>query len=145
MLSARVVTGSEPTLHERKSTDMSGTFQGGVSENFHVKGKKLRHLRIKAGPQRDQYVHALVFQAKILGRREAWAQLHPDGTTPPEDDFYRYIDLTYETVDHDNNDSLDNDPSNLVRMRRGDNTAKANRRRVKVKKERWDNEQDVPF
>jgi hypothetical protein len=108
---------------------MMPKFKNGVSENVHVKGKKLRHLRIKAGPQRDRYVHDLVFEAKILGRREAWELWHP--TEPiPSDDFFRYIDTTFETVDHDDNDSLNNDPRNLVRMRRGDNAGKASRRRA---------------
>jgi hypothetical protein len=48
-----------------------GAFSGGVSINVHCKSGKMRHLRIKAGPQRDEYVHALIFKAKILGRREA--------------------------------------------------------------------------
>jgi hypothetical protein len=120
-------------------------FNGGVSKNTHVKGKKLCHLRVKAGPQRDQYVHSLIFQAKILGRREAWIALHPDGTPPPEDDFYRYIDLTFETVDHDDNDSLNNSPENLVRMTRGDNTIKANRRRAIKKEKEISRAEDAPF
>lgn len=103
-------------------------FKNGVSPNVHVKGKKLKHLRIKAGPQRDIYVHDIVFQAKILGRREAYAALRPD-VPIPEDDFYRYIDTGWETIDHDDNDSLNNAPENLKRMKRGDNATKANKRR----------------
>jgi hypothetical protein len=103
-------------------------FKNGVSPNVHVKGKKLRHLRIKAGPQRDLYVHDIVFRAKILGRREAFGVLRP-GEPIPEDDFYSYLDTTFETVDHPDQDSMNNDAGNLVRMKRGDNTAKANRHR----------------
>lgn len=135
-----------------RRTDMSPAFNGGVVENVHVKGKKLRHLRIKAGKQRDEYVHSIVFQAKILGRRESWEREHPDGQPIPDNEFYRYIDLTFETVDHDDQDSLNNDPLNLVRMTRGANAAKANRhgaaerkRKKTDKMERWDNEEKVPF
>src|ERR1039457_3950582 len=92
-------------------------FKNGVSENVHVKGKKLKHLRVKAGPQRDQYVHAIVFEAKILGRREAWDRLNPSQPCP-EDEFYSYLQ-SHETIDHDDQDSLNNSPGNLVRMTRG--------------------------
>jgi hypothetical protein len=105
-------------------------FRNGVSINTHSKGKKMQHLRIKAGPQRDQYVHDLVFKAKILGRREAHAQILGFSAPIPEDDFYRYLDPTFETVDHDDHDSFNNDPENLVRMTRGANAAKANRKRA---------------
>jgi len=57
-------------------------FINGVSENVHGKQHKLKHLRIKAGKQRDVYVHDLVFKAKILGRREAWESIHPDRPVP---------------------------------------------------------------
>lgn len=102
-------------------------FDGGVSINVH--SGSLKHLRIKAGPQRDRYVHDLVFKAKILGRREAWENEHPD-IPVPETDFYRYLDTTWETVDHDDQNSLNNDPGNLIRMRRSENTAKMMRHRV---------------
>jgi hypothetical protein len=114
-------------------------FKNGVSENVHVKGKKLRHLRIKAGPQRDRYVHDVVFEAKILGRREAFEHERP-GEPIPEDDFYAYL-RDYETVDHDDNDSLNNAPINLQRMTRGENTAKMMRNRADKKKEK----EGVPF
>ena len=113
---------------------MTGKFTGGVCENVHVKGKKLRHLRIRAGKHRGIYVHDLVFQAKILGRREAWMAINT-GQPVPDTEFYRYIDTTFETVDHDNNDSLDNEPENLVRMSRAENSAKANRLRAVKRKE----------
>ena len=119
-------------------------FNGGVSENVHCKKHKLRHLRIKAGVQRDRYVYDIVFEAKILGRREAWEQLNPDAPVP-DNDFYRYLDPTWETVDHHDQDSLNNSPGNLNRMKRGDNTAKVNRNRARKRKEKWENEKDVPF
>ena len=120
-------------------TDMGGAFKNGVSENVHVKGKKLRHLRIKAGPQRDRYVHDIVFEAKILGRRESFEREHP-GEPVPDNDFYAYL-RDYETVDHDDNDSLNNDPINLNRMTRGENTAKMQRNKAAKKKEK----ESVPF
>jgi len=129
---------------------MSPAFKNGISENVHIKGKKLKHLRIKAGPQRDRYVHDLVFEAKILGRREAYEHELLNLDKPiPENDFYRYLDPTWETVDHDNQDSLDNSPTNLVRMTRGDNVRKANRvngdkRRAKKKMNNKEKE-SVPF
>lgn len=117
-----------------------GTFRGGVSINEHSAHRnghsKMKHLRIKAGPQRDQYVHHLTFKAIIFGRREAWMREHPDGTPVPEDDFYRYLDFTYETVDHDDQNSLNNDPGNLKRMKRGANTAKGNRHRAVKRREK---------
>ena len=102
---------------------MSGAFLNGVSINVHSRTKKLKHLRIKAGPQRDCYVHDLVFKAKIMGRREAFTALFPNQPVP-EDDFYRYLDLTFEVVDHHDEDSMNNEPENLNRMRRGANAAK---------------------
>ena len=60
----------------RQSTDMCPPFKNGISPNIHVKGKKLKHLRIKAGPQRDRYLHDIVFEAKILGRRESYMREH---------------------------------------------------------------------
>jgi hypothetical protein len=128
---------------------MCPPFKNGISANTHVKGKKLKHLRIKAGPQRDRYLHDIVFEAKILGRRESWEREHP-GQPVPVNEFYSYLDLTWETVDHHDQDSLNNSPGNLVRMKRGENTAKANRlnaakrRQKKVKKD-WDNPDTVPF
>jgi hypothetical protein len=128
---------------------MCPPFKNGISANIHVKGKKLKHLRIKAGPQRDRYLHDIVFEAKILGRRESWEREHPDQPVPVNE-FYNYLDLTWETVDHHDQDSLNNSPGNLVRMKRGDNVAKANkhnaakRRQKKVKKD-WDNPDIVPF
>ncbi len=116
-----------------------GTFNGGVSVNTHHRVKKLKHLRIKAGPQRDEYVHSIVFEAKILGRREAWELIHPDQPIP-DLEFFRYLQ-PHETVDHDNNDSLDNSPDNLKRMTRADNTRKALAHRRAKKKEA----ESVPF
>lgn len=112
---------------------MSG-FKNGVSENVHVKGRKLRHLRIKAGPQRDQYVHDIVFKAKILGRREAWALWNPIEPIP-EDEFFSFLQ-PHETVDHHDQDSLNNEPENLRRMTRAANTAKANGVRAQKRQER---------
>jgi HNH endonuclease len=106
-------------------------FKNGVSENVHVKGLKLKHLRIKAGKQRDEYVHTLVFKVKILGRREAFDREHP-GEPVPDNDFYSYL-RDYETVDHDDQDSLNNDPGNLNRMTRRENTAKMMRHRADKK------------
>jgi hypothetical protein len=108
---------------------MTGKFLNGCSENVHVKGRKLRHIRVKAGPQRDRYLHNIIIEAKILGRREAFEREHP-GQPVPENEFYSYLDRTWETVDHHDDDSLNNDPANLVRMKRGENTAKANRHRA---------------
>jgi hypothetical protein len=121
-------------------------FKNGVSINTHS-GKKLKHLRIKAGKQRDVYVHDLVFKAKIIGRREAYMLEHP-GELIPANDFYSFLDLTFETVDHDDNDSLNNDPENLKRMTRGDNTRKANRvngERRRAKKAKKTERESVPF
>lgn len=107
------------------------SFKNGVSTNLHS-GKTMKHLRIKAGPGRDRYVHDLVFEAKILGRREAFEHEHP-GVPIPADDFYRYLDPTWETVDHHDQDSLNNDPANLNRMARSANTAKGNHHRKRNK------------
>ena len=108
-------------------------FKNGVSINVHS-GKKMKHLRIKAGPQRDQYVHDLVFRAKIMGRRESWEREHPGQPVPDssaEDrNFYAYLETAWETVDHHDNESLNNEPDNLKRMRRGENSAKANHNRA---------------
>jgi len=124
---------------------MCPPFKNGISPNVHVKGKKLKHLRIKAGPQRDRYLHDIVFEAKVLGRRESWEREHPDQPVPVND-FYSYLDLTWETVDHHDQDSLNNSPGNLVRMKRGDNAAKANRHRAKKNKEKREAiDSDVPF
>jgi len=128
---------------------MSGRFKNGVSINVHCKQKKLKHLRIKAGPQRDQYVHDLVCKAKIIGRREAWTKEHPGQPIPENDDFYS---LEYETVDHDNGDSLDNDPVNLVPMTNAENVRRMNERRARKraeklaeKKARERQKSDAPF
>lgn len=126
-------------------------FRNGVSINVHCKSRKMKHLRIKAGKQRDVYVHDLVFRAKILGRREAYEHELLNLSVPiPEDDFYRYLDPTWETVDHDDNDSLNNEPSNLKRMTRGDNVRKANRvngEKRRARKAKRDRKQvaKVPF
>lgn len=101
-------------------------FRNGVSINVHCKSRKMKHLRIKAGPQRDFYVHDLVFKAKIIGRREAYMLEHPDQPIP-ENEFYSFLDLTFETVDHHDQNSLNNDPDNLKRMTRSANVSKANR------------------
>ena len=120
-----------------------GKFVNGASVNVHCKAKKLKHIRIKAGAQRDRYLHDIVFEAKILGRREAWARIYPEQPDPPADDdrFYTYIDTVWETVDHHDQDSLNNSPANLQRMTRAANTAKANRHNT----ERRRKEKDVPF
>jgi hypothetical protein len=123
-----------------------GKFINGVSINEHSAHhnghSKMKHLRIRAGKQRDQYVHLLVFHAKIMGGREAWAMEHP-GQPVPETDFYRYLDLTYETVDHDDNDSLNNSPENLNRMTRGKNAAKANG--IRAARKRQKKQETAPF
>lgn len=117
-------------------------FSGGVSINEHSAHRnghsKMKHLRIKAGPQRDRYVHHLVFQAIIFGRREAYMRENHliNDLAVPDSDFYRYLDFTYETVDHDDQNSLNNDPGNLKRMRRGANTAKGNRHRTAKQREK---------
>ena len=113
---------------ERQSTDTDMTaFAGGTYINDR---RGMRHIRICAGPQRDRYIHDIIFEAKILGRREAWAAEHPDQPVP-ETDFYRYLDTSWETVDHHDDDSLNNAPENLVRMRRSENAAKASRARTR--------------
>lgn len=110
---------------------MSG-FKNGVSVNNHAKnGYKMQHLRIKAGPQRDQYVHDLVCKAKIIGRREAFQREFP-GNPIPETDFYSLI---YETVEHDNGNSLDNEPTNLLPMPRAENTRRMLKRRYPSQEE----------
>ena len=127
---------------------MCPPFKNGISPNIHIKGKKLKHLRIKAGPQRDRYLHDIVFEAKILGRREAYMREHDliNDLSVPQNEFYSYLDLTWETVDHHDQDSLNNSPGNLVRMKRGDNAAKANRHRAKKNKEKREAiDSDVPF
>jgi len=109
---------------------MTGRFNGGTYVNDR---RGMKHIRICAGKQRDCYVHDIIFEAKILGRREAWILMNP--TQPiPETDFYRYLDTSWETVDHSNDDSLDNSPGNLVRMRRSENAAKGNKSRAAKKK-----------
>lgn len=101
-------------------------FKGGVSINDHARnGSKMRHLRIKAGPQRDEYVHSLVCRAKIAGRRESFEREHP-GVAIPNNDFYSLI---YETVEHDDGDSLNNEPTNLIPMTRAENTRRMMERR----------------
>jgi hypothetical protein len=105
---------------------MSGRFKNGVSINNHAKnGNKMQHLRIKAGPQRDHYVHDLVCRAKIIGRRESFEREHP-GQPIPETEFYS---LSYETVEHDNGNSLDNEPTNLIPMTLSENVRRMNQRR----------------
>jgi hypothetical protein len=115
---------------------MSPAFKNGTSVNVHSKGRKMKHLRIKAGPQRDCYLHDIIFRAKILGRREAYMREHGliNDLSIPENEFYSYLDTTFETVDHDDQDSLNNEPSNLVRMTRGRNAAKANKHRAEQRK-----------
>lgn len=46
-------------------------FKNGVSTNLHS-GKTMKHLRIKAGPGRDRYVHDLVgnYILNSLDKRE---------------------------------------------------------------------------
>lgn len=109
-------------------------FKNGISVNIHCRRKKLKHLRIKAGPQRDTYLHDLVCQAKILGRRESWEREHP-GQPIPTDDFYS---LEYETVDHDNGNSLDNSPTNLLPMTQSENTRRMNLRQAAKKRAKAD-------
>lgn len=123
---------------------MSPKFKTGISINNHRSKAPVKHLRVRAGKQRDRYVHDIVFEAKILGRREAWERLNP-GQPCPEDDFYAYLER-HETVDHHDQDSLNNSPENLVRMTRGANTGKANRNRKKKKSKPKPNPNpDVPF
>lgn len=107
-------------------------FNGGVSVNVHCRKKVLKHLRIKAGPQRDQYVHDLVCRAKLLGRRESWEREHP-GQPVPVNDFYS---PEYETVDHENGDSLDNEPTNLVPVTNSENVRRMNERLARNKAEK---------
>jgi len=105
---------------------MGGKLKHGVSINNHARnGNKMHHLRIKAGPQRDEYVHSLVCRAKITGRRESWEREHP-GQLIPDSDFYS---LDYETVEHDNGNSLDNEPTNLIPMTQAENTRRMMERR----------------
>jgi hypothetical protein len=131
---------------------MSRPLKHGTSVNIHCKKYKVKHIRIKAGCQRDRYVHDIVFEAKILGRREAWELIHPDQPIP-DLEFFRYLDTTWETIDHSNNDSLDNAGSNLVRMSRPDHAAKTNKaarekreqkRKAKAKAEQA-SDTSVPF
>lgn len=62
-------------------------------------GGKLKYIRVCSGPQRDQYVHTLVLEAK-LGRK-----LGPD-----------------ETTEHKDGNGLNNDPANLIAVTRPHNT-----------------------
>lgn len=101
---------------------MGGVFTTGVYVNK-PRGEKL--LRITAGPQRNRYVHQLVLEAKIIGRREAFAQLMPGFPLPEHDSFYS---LDYETVEHDNGNSLDCSPGNLLPMTQAENTRRMRKR-----------------
>lgn len=122
-----------------------GGFKYGVSVNVHCRKKKLKHLRIKAGPQRDQYVHDLVCRAKIIGRRESWEREHP-GVPVPDNDFYS---LEFETVDHDNGNSLDNTPANLIPMTNSENVRRMNDRLARNCADKAAakaaNKSDIPF
>lgn len=73
-------------------------------------GTALRYLRITAGPQRGQYVHRLVAEAK-LGRAL----------------------FTFEQVDHIDGNTLNNDPSNLQVIHAREHAKVGNARRV----EKW--------
>jgi len=87
---------------------MGGKFSGGVSVNkMHY---EVRYLRIKAGPQRDKYVHILVAEAKI-GRKL----------------------LSSETVEHIDGNGLNVDPSNLTVVTRPENSRLQHVRRRKKK------------
>jgi hypothetical protein len=68
------------------------------------------YIRIKAGPQRDQYVHVMILEAK-LGRK---------------------IRQGY-TVHHENWNKLDNDPSNLSEITLKEHTALENKHRAASK------------
>ena len=81
-------------------------FQGGTTAHRTRNDRTTRYLRITAGPQRDQYVHILVAEAKI-GRK-----LLPD-----------------ETVEHKNGDGLDCDPGNLIVVTRSENSKLMHERR----------------
>ncbi len=69
-----------------------------------------RYIRVSAGPQRGQYVHRMIAAAK-LGR-------------PLRDD---------EEVDHDNGDTFDNAPENLI-VRTMSEHAKLTRQRSQERK-----------
>jgi hypothetical protein len=85
-------------------------FKNGTHVNktrqFKRGGAKVQYLRIKAGPQRDMYVHKLVAEAK-LGR-----ELRDD-----------------ETVEHEDGDTLNNRWTNLKVVSRPENTALMHERR----------------
>lgn len=54
-------------------------------------GRVVQYIRVTAGPQRGKYLHQLIAEAK-LGRAL----------------------MPFEEVDHDNGNTLDNDPDNLI-------------------------------
>jgi hypothetical protein len=84
---------------------MTPVFSGGVAENsMH---SDIKYLRMKSGPQRDQYVHVLIAEAKI-GRK-----LEPD-----------------ETVEHLDGNGLNVDPGNLIVVTRAENTRLMHERRA---------------
>jgi HNH endonuclease len=66
----------------------------------------MEHIRVCAGPQRDEYVHTLVMEAK-LGRKL----------------------LPGETVDHENGNPLDNAWTNLVVKTNSENVRARHARR----------------
>ncbi len=106
------------------TSTVPGKFHSGTYCNRTGHGAKdYRLLRISAGPQRGRYVHDLVLEAKILGRREAFADIYP-GQPIPDTVFYS---LDFDTADHHNNNSLDNDPRNLHPMTNAANVSKRNR------------------
>ena len=102
------------------------SFRNGVSVNKCGNNGKYERLRIKAGPQRDRYVDELILEAK-LGR-----PLGPG-----------------MTVDHQDGNSLNVHPSNLIEVTHVENiklmNARVARRKRKVKAAAAAGDDGVPF
>lgn len=77
-----------------RNADGTFKFRNGTTVNKMRKRKRngrwMKYLRIVAGPQRGEYVHRLIVAARIGRPLASW-----------------------ETVDHKNGNTLDNDPANL--------------------------------
>jgi hypothetical protein len=107
-----------------------GKFRFGVHINTTQKKKgqrKLKYLRISAGPLRGQYVHRLIVAAKI-------------GRPLTED----------ETVDHEDGNTLNDDPANLSEPISWAEHGRRTQARLKCKKQEAERlkkelKEEVPF
>lgn len=89
-----------------------GKFNGGVSVNTCGNNGKYQRLRIKAGPQRDRYVDEIILEAK-LGRPLG------DGMT----------------VEHQDGNSLNVEPANLLEVTQSMNVVMMALRRRRAREE----------